>query len=114
MGGVFGVKEETNNSKRDWKWKCKLNFSVIVFEWFQLYRGMLCENEEYYSLPNDKIFDLSKFKAFADDNLNVYQKLKFALGRVANIVGKEKMLVTSIFSFSHNVSKRPICQGHLK
>ena len=24
---------------------------------------------------------------------------------------KEKMLVTSIFSFSHNVFKRPICQG---
>ena len=40
------------------------------------------------SLPNDKILDLSQFKAFADDNLNVYQKLKFALGRVENIVGK--------------------------
>ena len=35
-----------------------------------------------------KNLDLSKLKAFADDNLNVYQKLKFALGRVENIVGK--------------------------
>ena len=26
------------------------------------------------SLPNDKILDLSKLKAFADDNLNIYQK----------------------------------------
>ena len=34
------------------------------------------------SLPNDK------FKAFADDNFNVYQKLKFALGKVETIVGK--------------------------
>ena len=40
------------------------------------------------TIPNDKFLDLSKFKAFADDNLNVYQKLKFALGRVENIVGK--------------------------
>ena len=40
------------------------------------------------SLPNDEFLDLSKLKAFADDNLNVYQKLKFALGRVENIVGK--------------------------
>ena len=32
--------------------------------------------------------DLSKLKASADDNLNVTQKLKFALGRVENIVGK--------------------------
>ena len=39
-------------------------------------------------LPNGKILDQSKLKAFADDNLNVYQKLKFALGRVENIVGK--------------------------
>ena len=40
------------------------------------------------SLPNDTILDLSKSKVFADDNSNVYQKLKLALGRVENIVGK--------------------------
>ena len=39
-------------------------------------------------LPNDKILDLSKYKAFTDDNLNVYPKLTFALGRIENIVGK--------------------------
>ena len=42
----------------------------------------------FNSLPNDKILDQSKLKAFADDNLNVYKKLKFALGRIENIVGK--------------------------
>ena len=38
--------------------------------------------------PNNKILNLSKFKAFPDNNLNLYQTLKFALGRVENIVGK--------------------------
>ena len=39
-------------------------------------------------LPNDKILDLSKLKAFADDKINVTEKLKFVLGRVENFVGK--------------------------
>ena len=30
-----------------------------------------------YSLPNNKILDLSKFKAFADNEINAIQKLKF-------------------------------------
>ena len=41
-------------------------------------------------LPNDKILDLSKFKAFADDKVIVTQKSKFSLGRIENIVGKGK------------------------
>ena len=36
------------------------------------------------SLPNDKILDWSKIKAFAEDKVNLTQKLKFALGRVEN------------------------------
>ena len=40
------------------------------------------------SLPNNKILDWSKFKTFADDAINVTEKLKFVLGRVENIVGK--------------------------
>ena len=40
------------------------------------------------SLPNDKILDKSKFKAFADDKIILTQKLKFVLGRVESIVGK--------------------------
>ena len=39
-------------------------------------------------LPNDKILDWSKLKAFADDKINVSENLKFVLGRVENIVGK--------------------------
>ena len=40
------------------------------------------------SLPNDKILDLSKFKALADDRINATKKLKFVLGMVENILGK--------------------------
>ena len=40
------------------------------------------------SLPNDKILDWSKLKAFADDKLNATEKLKFVLGWIENIVGK--------------------------
>ena len=45
-------------------------------------------DETFNSLSNDKILDLSKLKAFADENLDVNEKLKFALERVENIVGK--------------------------
>ena len=40
------------------------------------------------TLPNGKIFDQSKLKAFADDEINVTKKLKFVKGRVEDIVGK--------------------------
>ena len=42
----------------------------------------------YNSLPSDKILDLSKFKAFADNKSNAIEKLKFVLGRLENMVGK--------------------------
>ena len=48
---------------------------VIVWEWVN-------------PLPNDKILDMSKFNAFADDKIILTQILKFLLGRVENIVGK--------------------------
>ena len=40
------------------------------------------------SLPNNKILDWSKLKAFADDKINKTEKFKFVLGRVENMVGK--------------------------
>ena len=40
------------------------------------------------SLPNNKIYDWSKLKAFADDKISINEKLKFGLGRVENIEGK--------------------------
>ena len=44
----------------------------------------------FYSLPNIKILDFSKLKAFADDKINVTQKLKFVFRRVENNVGKRE------------------------
>ena len=40
------------------------------------------------TLPNNKFLDMSALKAFADNQKNVIQKLKFVVGRVDNIVGK--------------------------
>ena len=47
-----------------------------------------CPLASINSFPNDKILDWSKLKAFADDKINVTEKLKFLLQRVENIVGK--------------------------
>ena len=58
--------------------------------------------ENIVGKPGDKILDWSKFKASADDKI-LTQKLKFVTGRIENMREKKKMLVTSIFSFSHNV-----------
>ena len=40
------------------------------------------------SLPNDKILDMTKLKAFADDNLNIAIMTISLLDRVENTVGK--------------------------
>ena len=40
------------------------------------------------SLPNDKVLDLSKFKALADDKINATKKSRFVLRMVENIFGK--------------------------
>ena len=40
------------------------------------------------SVPNDKILDWTKLKAFADDKLNLPKNLKIVLERVEIIVGK--------------------------
>ena len=45
-------------------------------------------NLAFNSFPNDKIVDLSKLKAFADNKINGTQKLKFDVGGVENTVGK--------------------------
>ena len=42
----------------------------------------------FNSLPNDKILDLSKFKAFADGKIILTQKLKFVLGKAEKNMGK--------------------------
>ena len=43
--------------------------------------------EDFSPFLNGKILDQSKFKAFADDKMDVSKKLRFVWGRVENIVG---------------------------
>ena len=56
----------------------------------------------------------SKFKANADNTFKVDQMTKCVNKMLQNIVGKGEMLIshfTSIFFFSHNVSKRYLTTG---
>ena len=53
----------------------------------------------------DKISDSSKLKQFADDKINVNEKLKLLLGRVGNFVGKEENAGIAFSSFPTMFSK---------
>ena len=58
-------------------------------------------------LPDEKILDQTKFKAFADENLNVTKMIISVFDRVENIVRKDKIACTSNFSFSHKKASFP-------
>ena len=64
-------------------------------------------------LPDNKILDQTKLKAFADDKLNVTKMIISDFDRVEN-VGKGEIACTSNFSFSHNVFKRLLSQTRQK
>ena len=64
------------------------------------------------SVPNDKFLDWSKLKGLADDKINVTEKLKSRFGRLENIMGNGENAGYQHFLLSHNVFKRPLCQGH--
>ena len=66
------------------------------------------------SLPNDKFLDWSKLKAFADDKINESQKLKFAFGRVENIVGKGENAGYQHFLLFPQSFQMPTFSGSLK
>ena len=78
-----------------WWWKC-----IYETSWLKIYPTFKVKHQFHLlTLPNDKIVHWSELKAFADNKTNVAEILKFVLGRVENIVGKQKMLITSILSF---------------
>ena len=56
-----------------------------------------------HPLPNGKILDWSKLETFADDS-KIAKMIIFVFDKVENVV-------TSIFTFSHNVFRRPFTQG---
>ena len=65
-------------------------------------------------LPHDKILRLPKLKAFTDNKLNVTQDIKVSFIGWKTLWEKKKMLVTSIFFFSHNVFKSLFPPAHQK
>ena len=70
---------------------------------------MLCVTN---SIPNDKILDCSKLKAFVDDKIEVLKMMIFVFDRVKNIVGKgENAGFQHFFSFSYNVFLWLFIQG---
>ena len=46
------------------------------------------DNCAFNTVPKDKMLDWPKLKAFANNEINLTQKLKFVLEWVENIVGK--------------------------
>ena len=62
-----------------------LDTSIVCFS-----RNVFWKPLPLCHLPNNKILDLSKFKAFADIKINVTDKLNFVMGSVENIMGKEE------------------------
>ena len=72
---------------------------------------------KYLIILNQKTFlDLPKMKTFADNKINASEieqtDIGFRMGQKM-LSEKEKMLVTSNFSISHNVLKRAFFSGSL-
>ena len=65
-------------------------------------------------LPNDKILDRSKLKAFPDDKINVTKHLKFGMGRVENIVGNGENAGYQHFLLLSQCFQKAIFLGLLK
>ena len=63
------------------------------------------------SILQGKLFDCGKLKAFADGKLKVTVMLRFAFHWVKTLWEKDKMLVTSNFSYSRNVFPNAFSQG---
>ena len=59
-----------------------------------LHTSLLSDN----SLPNNKILDCSKLKAFTDDKINVTKKLKFWFGKDRKHCGKRRKCWLPAFS----------------
>ena len=70
--------------------------------------------KDFNSIPNDKILDWSKLKAFADNKVNVTKKLKFVLGTEQNIVGKEEIAGNQHFLLFPQCLQEAFLSGSLK
>ena len=75
-----------------------LNLLYAEFNFHPSFSNMILTNYDVgLTLPNDKILDWSKLKAFADNKINVNAKMKFGMEKVENIVGKGENAVYQHF-----------------
>ena len=63
-------------------------------------------------IPKQQILDSSKLKEFAEDNSELMKTAERSLKGWKTLWEKEKLLLTSNFSFSHGVFKRLVLQIH--
>ena len=68
----------------------------------------------FNSLSYDNFLDFSKLKAFADDNINMAEKLKFVFGRVENRLGKRRKCWLPAFSPFPTLFSKIYSSGSLK
>ena len=66
------------------------------------------------SLPNDKFWGMTKFKAFADYNANVGKVMIFLIDRVSNIVGQGRKCWLPTFSPFPTLFSKGFFLGFLK
>ena len=81
---------------------CVCSIYPVVCRQFRLKK---LKNFVFNTLPNDKILDWTKLKAFADDKLDVAKIMISVYDWVENIVGKEEN------AGYHNVFKRFLSEG---
>ena len=99
------------NSQNYWK----TNKSFFPDTFINPFLLTIYRSDNYVNpLPDDKILDQTKLKAFADDKLNATKMIISVFDRVENIVGKGEIACTSNFSFSHSVFKRLLTQTRQK
>ena len=65
-------------------------------------------------LPNDKMLEWSRLKPFADNKINVTEKLNFLLGRIVNIVQKGENAVYQHFLLFPQCLQKASHTGSLK
>ena len=85
-----------------------LSFSKELNLYLRILNFTIPKEGAFYFLPKDKILVWSKFKAFADNIINVAQKLKFVHKMVENSVWEK---VTNIFVCFYNDFKSILTQG---
>ena len=75
---------------------------------------MVIVQNVFSSLPNDKILDYSRLKAFAGNKINVNQKLKFDIGRLENNMGKGEHASYQHFLLFQQCFQKAASSGSLK